>query len=103
VSTTHRAQQSERPADIPRPVPPGVPPEAGDGTMQQVSGAVAALARRVDQLAGQMAHGGRGPVTLDDRKKALAAAREIVGRDGWPASAERIHAELAVARYLTGE
>lgn len=71
--------------------------------IRQIAGGLSALARRVDQLSEQFAGGPRSIVTLADRQEALRTAREIITELGMPPSAERVHSELAVARYLTGE
>jgi stage V sporulation protein SpoVS len=99
-----RIAQVEDPAALPPPerrMGParwdrGAPAATGAPDLAQVAGALAALARRVEAVE-------RPKVTAADRSKALEQAREFVTELALPLETERVYAELAVARYLTGE
>ena len=104
-----RAMQTEDPAAladhgrrmaVPDPTRPAVP--QGEA-IRQIAGGLSALAGKVDRLGEQVSAGLRPRVSTDDRRKALDTAREFVSDLGLPLRYERVHAELAVARYLTGE
>jgi hypothetical protein len=103
---TQRAMQGEDPvADVWQGPAPG---QSGqDGAIRQIAGALSALAGKVDRMGEQVAAGLCPKVTLADREAALIRAREFAAgalpkvRDS--GVRERIEAELAVARYLTGE
>jgi hypothetical protein len=93
--------QADDPAALPRlperPPPPESPEETSQRQLAQIAGAVSALARKVDAL-------DRPAVTSGERRAALEIAREVVsGLEEQMEPAERIKAELSVARYLTGE
>lgn len=105
---TQRVVQTEDPAAIPAPerrpgTAAGRPGEDLAGQLAVVAGAVAALAGRVDRLGERVTAGQRPKVTLGERSRALEQARELITELGLPPRYERVHAELAVARYLTGE
>jgi hypothetical protein len=103
--SAQRTQQTEYPRDLPPLVPPpgsmqpGQSPDSSPD-LARLAGALAALASRVDQI-GQRA--ARPAVTRADRLAAMEKAREWVTDLGVQPGHDRIHAELAVARYLTGE
>jgi hypothetical protein len=107
---TQRSMQAEDAGQIPL-VPPSMQPgqappqrpsrllenpdEARDRQLAQLAGAVSALARKVDAI-------DRPPVSMADRKLALEVAREFIAVMSLEGR-ERLQAEVAVARYLTGE
>jgi hypothetical protein len=104
-----RAVQADDPAALPpdgRRIAPSVPlsarPDSAEA-VRQIAGGLAALAGKVDRMGEVVTAGLRPRVTTDDRRKALDVAREFISELGLPPRYERVHAELAVARYLTGE
>ena len=106
-----RAQQVDDPASIPRmptaaDARQGLAPLPDTDTLRQIAGAVSALAGRVDRLDERVAVGQHPRVTLADRAEALERARAFVKEqrtERMVSLRERTEAELAVARYLTGE
>jgi hypothetical protein len=110
--TTQRAQQVDDPSALPGPEvrrngPPNAVlahPAAQEETMRQIAGAVSALAGRVDRQDERLAAGLKPKVTRAERREALTTAREFVSDLMLPSQGmERVYAELALARYLTGE
>lgn len=94
-----RLAQVEDPAAIPPPArlpPSGSGAEPPQGQLAQLAGALAALARRVEAQE-------RPVVTRAQRREALEQARDFITELGLPPVYERVQAEVAVARYLTGE
>jgi hypothetical protein len=102
-----RMMQADDPAAIPQPGP-GVREiqqvQAPDNeALRQIAGAVSALAGRMDRTEEAVRAGQRPRTTLAQRSAALAQAREFITELAAFPGIERVHAELAVARYLTGE
>ena len=100
-----RGMQADDPAALPKNLAApsdlaGQRPARADedlaARLATVAGAVSALARQVEQMQAPR-------VTLSQRREALEQARGFVTEMGLRPNAERVQAEVLVARYLTGE